>query len=614
MSNFLAIATVTATLRQILDDAVSKDVNGASATAVRPNAPTNQLPNPGVNVYLYHVTPNAAWRNADVPTRGADGGLMQRPRTAIDLHYLLSFYGGEGELEPQRVLGSAIRALHEQPILPRKKIRDVINASAFLTTSNLDEEVELVKFTQLPLSLEELGKLWSVFFQTTHVLSVAFQGTVVLIEGKSTPRSTLPVRERNLYVVSFRQPVIEQIVAAAGAGQPIIAGSTLRISGVGLRGNVTRVRIGQALATPTPDQVSDTQIDVALPAGLRAGIQSAQVEHPTLMGTPPTLHSGVESNAAAFVLQPTITLGVSGVGPTLENGSPVIVDGVTLQSATITATFTPSVGRTQRVKLVLYEFNAPEGRPARAYAFDAPLANGIANPAQTETASIAFGVSRVFPGAYLVRVQVDGAESPLSRRCERPLQRAPGDDLMATIRDGAVAEAAAPAETREAGFAGVTDWNTANQRYLRAALNVVRAYLTRSPDAAEGEQEVARGTARSPGCGERDALALCAGYTLRRFRPHALRARRAAPVRRFGAGCRLRPALCRGARRSAAFVPDLQPGPRRVARSALERAGARGRAAALAADRGRHGCRVGFQPAAHRRARAALSAGRELPG
>ena len=63
---------------------------------------------------------------------------------------------------------------------------------------------------------------------------------------------------------------------------------------------------------------------------------------------------------------------------------------------------------------------------------------------------------------------------------------------MATIRDGAVAEAAAPAETREAGFAGVTDWNTANQRYLRAALNVVRAYLTRSPDAGEGEQEVAR--------------------------------------------------------------------------------------------------------------------------
>lgn len=413
MSNFLAIATVTATLRQTLEDAVGRDVTGATATAVRPNAPSG-LPNPGVNVYLYQVTPNAAWRNADVPTRSAAGGLVQRPRVAIDLHYLLSFYGNESELEPQRVLGSAIRALHEQPILPRKKIRDVITASAFLAASNLDEEMELVKFTQLPLSLEELAKLWSVFFQTTYVLSVAFQGTVVLIEGQSTPRSTLPVRERNLYVVTFRQPIIEQITTTAGAGQPITAGGTLRITGLNLRGDVTRVRIGQTLTTPAPAQINDTQIDVALPVGLRAGIQSAQVEHPTPMGTPPTLHSGVESNAAAFVLQPTATFAVSNVTPTLDNGAPVIVDGITLRSATIAATFAPAVGRTQRVKLVLYEFNAPEGRPARAYVFDAPLVNGIANPAQTEAASIAFGVSRVFPGVYLTRVQVDGAESPLT--------------------------------------------------------------------------------------------------------------------------------------------------------------------------------------------------------
>lgn len=414
MSNFLAIATVTATLRQVLDDAVSKDVNGASAKAVRPNAPSNLLPNPGVNVYLYQVTPNAAFRNADVPTRGPDAGLVQRPRAAMDLHYLLSFYGEEGELEPQRVLGSAVRVLHEQPILPRQKIRDVINAAAFLTTSNLDEEVELVKLTQLPLSLEELAKLWSVFFQTAYVLSVAFQASVVLIEGKAAPRATLPVRERNLYVIAFQQPVIESIASAAGPQQPIVVGSTLRITGAALRGNVTRVRIGQQLATPAPDQVSATQIDVPLPGGLRAGIQSAQVEHPTLMGTPPTLHSGVESNAAPFVLQPTIILAVSNVGPTLDNGTPVVVDGVTLRSATITTTFTPLVGRTQRVKLLLYEFNAPGGRPARAYVFDAPLANGITNPAQSDTATIAFPIERVVPGSYLARVHVEGAESPLT--------------------------------------------------------------------------------------------------------------------------------------------------------------------------------------------------------
>lgn len=414
MSNFLAVATATATLRQMLEETVSRDVGGATATAVRPNAPANSLPNPGVNVYLYQITPNAAWRNADVPTRGANGGLVQRPRAAVDLHYLLSFYGNENELEPQRVLGSVIRVLHEQPLLSRHRIRDVINANDFLRASNLDGEPELVKFTQLPLSLEELAKLWSVFFQTPYVLSVAFQATVVFIEGESTPRTTLPVRERNLYVVSFRQPVIDQVTAAAGPRQPILANSTLRISGVALRGDVTRVRIGQTVVTPAPDQVSDSQIDVVLPAGLRAGIRSVQVEHPRLMGTPPTQHGGIESNAAAFILQPNITLTVSNIAVMLENRAPIIVDGEALLKATVTAVFDPLVGRTQRVKLLLYEFDAPATRPTRAYTFDAPAANGIANPAQTETASIAFDVERVFSGVYLVRVQVDGAESPLA--------------------------------------------------------------------------------------------------------------------------------------------------------------------------------------------------------
>ncbi len=414
MSNFLAVATVTATLRQILEETVSQEVPGATATAVRPNAPANQLPNPGVNLYLYQVTPNAAWRNADVLTRSADGGLMQRPRAALDLHYLLSFYGNEAELEPQRALGSAIRVLHEQPILPRGKIREVINATPFLAGSNLDEEIELVKLTQLPLSLEELSKLWSVFFQTAYVLSVAFQAGVVLIEGKGTPRATLPVRERNVYVVPFRQPVIARVEAAAGSGQPILAESPIRIVGSNLRGDTTRVRFGETLVTPLADQISDTQIQVTLPAGLRVGVQSVQVVHLRLMGTPPTPHSGVESNAAAFVLQPAATFAVANVQDATLNGSPVVVDGVTLRSATVTVTFNPAVGRTQRVRLLLYEFNAPDGRPPRAYIFDAPPANGIANPAQSETTAIAFAVERVFPGAYLARVQVDGAESPLA--------------------------------------------------------------------------------------------------------------------------------------------------------------------------------------------------------
>jgi hypothetical protein len=137
---------------------------------------------------------------------------------------------------------------------------------------------------------------------------------------------------------------------------------------------------------------------------LRAGVQGVQVVHPLMMGTPPTEHTGKESNVAAFVLIPTIT----------ANAVPVsnhVVDGVTLCTNDITLNFTPRVGIHQRVVLLLNEFNAPLTRPPFAYRFDAPFTPP--NPADTSVASIVTRVAEVAAGDYLVRVQVDGAESPL---------------------------------------------------------------------------------------------------------------------------------------------------------------------------------------------------------
>ncbi len=418
MSNFLAIASATETLRQIIDGAIREDVNGAAAKAVRPDAPDNELPNPGVNLYLYQVTPNAAWRNADLPTRRANGELSQQPRAAIDLHYLITFYGNESQLEPQRLLGSTLRTLHEQPVLTREKLRSVINAAVaadpqhFLRDSNLDEEVELVKFTPLPISLEELSKLWSVFFQKAYALSVTYQGTVVLIESESRPRPALPVRERNLYVNTFRQPLIEQVASSVGPHEPIIASSTLQISGAQLRGDVTNVRFGAIDVTPPASQVSDTRIKVTLPVGLRAGVQSLQIVQLVLIGTPPLPHSGVESNVAPFVLHPTITA-------TVSNGQSTVVNGVTLRSADVTVTFTPNVATGQRIVLLLNEFQNAPSSTARAYHFAAPAWNTITlPPGVNETNRLVFPIASVIPGDYLVRVQVDGAESLLGKAAD----------------------------------------------------------------------------------------------------------------------------------------------------------------------------------------------------
>lgn len=200
MSNYLAIATATAALSRSLQAAIGVDVPGAIVTTVRPDGPSSGVPDTGVNIFLYQVTPNASWRNNDLPTRRPDGTLVQRPQVAIDLHYLLSFYGNEVDLEPQRLLGSTIRALHARPVLTLQVIQNAISAMGFLNNSDLAEEVESVKFTPIPLNLEELSKLWSVFFQTPYVLSVAYQASVVLISTDERPAMAQPVREPVIHV------------------------------------------------------------------------------------------------------------------------------------------------------------------------------------------------------------------------------------------------------------------------------------------------------------------------------------------------------------------------------------------------------------------------------
>ena len=109
MSNHLAIATVTASLRRMVQGVVSADVSGATVTTVRPTESGAGLPQTGVNIFLYQVVPNPDLRNLDLPTRRADGSVLQRPVAALDLFYLFSFYGDQSTLESQRLLGAVVR-------------------------------------------------------------------------------------------------------------------------------------------------------------------------------------------------------------------------------------------------------------------------------------------------------------------------------------------------------------------------------------------------------------------------------------------------------------------------------------------------------------------------
>ncbi len=219
MSNYLAIATVTAALRHTLGTVVASAVSGATVTTMRPDAPHDGTTQARVNLYLYQVSPNATYRNADLPTRRTDGQLVQRPQVALDLHYLFTFYGDEGRLEPQRMLGNVVRSLHSQPVLTREAVQNTLKDptfSSFLAASDLADAAERVIFTRTELALEELSKLWSVFLQTPYSLSVAYQGSLVLIEGEEPIQAAPPVQVRNVRV----QPEASSPAALPGASSP----------------------------------------------------------------------------------------------------------------------------------------------------------------------------------------------------------------------------------------------------------------------------------------------------------------------------------------------------------------------------------------------------------
>jgi hypothetical protein len=304
MSNFLAIATVTAAIGQILRNAVSKDVAGSDVTSVEPlNSDSGSL-GPRVNIFLYQITPNAALRNADLPTKRNDGSLIQRPRVALDLHYILTFYGDDAKLEPQRLLGSAIRTLHQRPVLTKQLIRNTISdpAFSFLASSDLADEIEYVRMTPISFSLEELSKLWSVFFQTPYKLSIAYLATVVIIEGDEAPRAALPVLERAVYAVPFNRPEIESIDKQMVEA---LSGAEITILGRNLMPESSLVCFEDVQAKPSTGS-SNQMIKVALPDSIKPGICAVWIMRQLEIGKPPAPHKGFESNIAVIIVRPIL--------------------------------------------------------------------------------------------------------------------------------------------------------------------------------------------------------------------------------------------------------------------------------------------------------------------
>jgi len=186
------------------------------------------------------------------------------------------------------------------------------------------------------------------------------------------------------------------VVAMAGDNDPIFAGAEVRIRGVGLVGQAVDVQIDGAPALDV-SVVSDIEATAELPP-LTAGVHGLQVVHQRLMGTPLMAHpASVVSNVYPFVVTPVVT-GVTVLNPTSRT-----VGSITYDSADVRIVVDPVIAAGQRVAILLNEQTTSD---ARSYAF-------LGEQPHADTDTVTIPVRDVIPDQYLVRVQVDGADSPL---------------------------------------------------------------------------------------------------------------------------------------------------------------------------------------------------------
>lgn len=427
MSNALAIAGVTAVLRDLLNDGlINHDITATLGSTVSVSIlPPDRIAisssagdseNTQLNIFLYQVSPNLGWRNEDLPSRDAAGrSRLSNPALALNLHYLISAYS-ETDLHGDILLGYAAQLLHETPVLTRQAIRTALAPSPTVSTSlppalralaecGLSEQLELIKITPEYLNIEEMSKLWSAT-QASIRPTVAYQVSVVLIEPTLPTSTALPVisrgrrnittgRDQGVFVQASllpAVPTIERIEPANGQAF-FVLDEVVTIHGHHLDGSNRTVSLRN-------DKYGIEQTVNALPGDFANTIQF-QVSSANASLFPVGVYSITVGVIRPAETDPRISNRMSlQIAPDITNTMPVSASVDGSGTATFSLSFTPEIRRGQEVSLILGQNGfVPE-------AFVAPVS------------AVDFVINNAPTGSHLIRLRIDGYDSAIIDRTE----------------------------------------------------------------------------------------------------------------------------------------------------------------------------------------------------
>ncbi len=387
MSNYLAIAAVTATLRNLLMNVdMGIPADPALADTQITTRPLDRArtadDNNQINLFLYHTAPNAALRNMDMVERMRPRENGQLP-LALNLYYLMTAYGrGNDDLMTHRLLGRGMSIMHDYPILSPTEIRDA------LAGNDLYRQIEHVRINPQNLSVDEMFRLWATF-QTAYRISVVYEVAVVLIES-TRPISAFPpvigIGSATVPAVAPLFPTLDAIEPPMGRSSARL-GDVLSLRGVNLDGDSVAVRFNnRSLAQPIILEPlagrTASELSVHLPGGStaqrawRAGPYTVSVD----VSKGGEIHS---SNELPLAVAPSVV---------------EILPSERYEDGTVALTVicSPAVYPEQRVALLLGD---------REIVAEPPV--------ERSTVTLDFIAAGIPPGEYYIRLRVDGVDSIL---------------------------------------------------------------------------------------------------------------------------------------------------------------------------------------------------------
>ena len=389
MSDAGAIAAVTELLRRELAGSVG--LGGATVTANSLDKIGSSGATPALNIYLYQILPNANWRNSDLPWQGkpGDAGPDGRGRSplSLNLHYLLTATA-QKQTDAQRHLGAGMQTLHDNPVLQPPG-----TVSPF----------ERVRVTMLPLTLDDIEKLW-MGVSTPRMLSVAYEASVVFIESALPAVSPLPVLSRgrgtpdSITVDAELPPTIERIeigdqpfdkwlrAGSRPSRRDAQANDKIFIYGEGLLGPEKKTATIASLLHQ-PAEIETAELAAVDGGRLVVDLSKLDFAAKTFPAGPCSLRVKVggggdaadyTTNAILFSLAPKIT--------SILPAAPLRMP------ADLTIAFDPPLVDNQEPVLIVSSRQfAPKSRPS--------------------TSQCVFALREVSPGKYPIRLRVDGVDS-----------------------------------------------------------------------------------------------------------------------------------------------------------------------------------------------------------